>query len=163
MEIQYVAKYLLGFILQSWHASSWLGDTLELSLKVLDECVSATQVVTRDISLFRLAYHNGGRLSSCSYQDCYVQGGGWCSSISTCSFRKNTKLGSSKYMERQVPFLGILSHDPLQNPGTSIFVVLSCLFFFYNLFLPFVAWAPAKSNNIQLYWLTNMLILYTNE
>lgn len=47
----------------------------------------------------------------------WVQGGGWCNSISSCSLRKMTALGSSKYMDRQVPFSGILSSDPAQNPG----------------------------------------------
>ncbi|KAL6503181.1 hypothetical protein OROHE_023810 [Orobanche hederae] len=43
-------------------------------------------------------------------------GGGWCSTVSSCSARKRTKLGSSTHMEQQVQFFGILSHDPFQNP-----------------------------------------------
>ncbi|KAK4392241.1 Pectin acetylesterase 5 [Sesamum angolense] len=46
----------------------------------------------------------------------HVEGGGWCSTLSSCSARRRTKLGSSTYMEHEVEFLGILSHDPLQNP-----------------------------------------------
>ncbi|PIN07600.1 Pectin acetylesterase [Handroanthus impetiginosus] len=46
----------------------------------------------------------------------HVEGGGWCNTISSCSARKRTKLGSSTYMEPEVQFLGILNHDPLQNP-----------------------------------------------
>ncbi|GLT68126.1 hypothetical protein SLA2020_403840 [Shorea laevis] len=46
----------------------------------------------------------------------YIEGGGWCDTISKCSSRSLTPLGSSKYMERQVPFTGILSSDPAQNP-----------------------------------------------
>ncbi|XP_073135609.1 pectin acetylesterase 5-like [Henckelia pumila] len=46
----------------------------------------------------------------------HVEGGGWCNTLSSCSARMHTKLGSSNYMERQVQFSGILSHDPLQNP-----------------------------------------------
>ncbi|KAK6126158.1 hypothetical protein DH2020_040136 [Rehmannia glutinosa] len=46
----------------------------------------------------------------------HVEGGGWCSTKSSCSARKRTKLGSSTYMEHEVQFFGILSHDPLQNP-----------------------------------------------
>ncbi|KAL0316325.1 UNVERIFIED_CONTAM: Pectin acetylesterase 5 [Sesamum radiatum] len=38
------------------------------------------------------------------------------STYSSCSARRRTKLGSSTYMEHEVEFLGILSHDPLQNP-----------------------------------------------
>uniref|UniRef100_A0A2N9I1B5 Pectin acetylesterase n=1 Tax=Fagus sylvatica TaxID=28930 RepID=A0A2N9I1B5_FAGSY len=46
----------------------------------------------------------------------HMEGGGWCNSIASCSSRKLTALGSSKYMERQVPFNGILSPHPSQNP-----------------------------------------------
>ncbi|KAG8374327.1 hypothetical protein BUALT_Bualt11G0120100 [Buddleja alternifolia] len=46
----------------------------------------------------------------------HVEGGGWCSTISSCSARRRTKLGSSSYMDREVQFAGILSHNPLQNP-----------------------------------------------
>ncbi|KAB1224101.1 hypothetical protein CJ030_MR2G023211 [Morella rubra] len=46
----------------------------------------------------------------------HIEGGGWCNTISSCSSRKLTPLGSSKYMERQVRFSGILSSDPAQNP-----------------------------------------------
>nr|KYP74298.1 Protein notum isogeny [Cajanus cajan] len=46
----------------------------------------------------------------------HVEGGGWCNSISSCSKRKFSHLGSSKYMEKFIPFSGILSSDPYQNP-----------------------------------------------
>ncbi|KAL6528701.1 hypothetical protein OROMI_029346 [Orobanche minor] len=48
----------------------------------------------------------------------HIEGGGWCSTVSSCSARKRTKLGSSTHMEQQVQFFGILSHDPFQNPAT---------------------------------------------
>ncbi|XP_043689276.1 pectin acetylesterase 5-like [Telopea speciosissima] len=46
----------------------------------------------------------------------HLEGGGWCDTVASCSMRKRTALGSSKYMNRQVPFSGILSNDPSQNP-----------------------------------------------
>ncbi|XP_071908118.1 pectin acetylesterase 5-like isoform X1 [Coffea arabica] len=46
----------------------------------------------------------------------HIEGGGWCNTIASCSSRKKTALGSSKYMDAPVQFSGILSHDPLQNP-----------------------------------------------
>ncbi|XP_059647036.1 pectin acetylesterase 5-like [Cornus florida] len=46
----------------------------------------------------------------------HIEGGGWCNTIESCSVRKNTALGSSKYMDHQVQFNGILGHDPSQNP-----------------------------------------------
>ncbi|XP_024627184.1 pectin acetylesterase 5 [Medicago truncatula] len=46
----------------------------------------------------------------------HLEGGGWCNSISSCSYRKTTALGSSNYMDTPVPFSGILSSVPSQNP-----------------------------------------------
>ncbi|KAL1359658.1 pectin acetylesterase 5 isoform X2 [Arachis hypogaea] len=46
----------------------------------------------------------------------HIEGGGWCDSVASCYQRKMTALGSSKHMETEVPFSGILSSDPSQNP-----------------------------------------------
>lgn len=46
-----------------------------------------------------------------------LQGGGWCNNIRTCVYRKKTRRGSSAYMEREIPFTGILSNDAQENPG----------------------------------------------
>ncbi|KAG9445132.1 hypothetical protein H6P81_016472 [Aristolochia fimbriata] len=46
----------------------------------------------------------------------HIEGGGWCNSVASCSFRKTTALGSSDHMENQVVFSGILGHDQSQNP-----------------------------------------------
>ncbi|XP_076958017.1 pectin acetylesterase 5-like isoform X2 [Bidens hawaiensis] len=46
----------------------------------------------------------------------HIEGGGWCNSVASCSFRKTTALGSSNYMDRQVQFSGILSRDQSHNP-----------------------------------------------
>lgn len=45
-----------------------------------------------------------------------VEGGGWCNSVRSCVFRKTTRRGSSAFMEKQLPFTGILSGDPGANP-----------------------------------------------
>lgn len=47
-----------------------------------------------------------------------LQGGSWCRNLTWCAQRKKTSLGSSAYMERRAEFVGILSDDELQNPGT---------------------------------------------
>ncbi|KAG5517700.1 hypothetical protein RHGRI_038174 [Rhododendron griersonianum] len=44
------------------------------------------------------------------------EGGGWCSNMSTCLSRKDTRLGSSKKMEKLLPFIGILSSQRKFNP-----------------------------------------------
>ncbi|KAF2307354.1 hypothetical protein GH714_026596 [Hevea brasiliensis] len=42
--------------------------------------------------------------------------GGWCNNIRNCVYRKTTRHGSSRYMEKLVPFTGILSNKPEENP-----------------------------------------------
>ncbi|KAK4586265.1 hypothetical protein RGQ29_023444 [Quercus rubra] len=46
----------------------------------------------------------------------FCEGGGWCDSIRSCVYRKNTRHGSSTYMERQIQFPGILSNKAEENP-----------------------------------------------
>ncbi|XP_038993878.1 pectin acetylesterase 12-like isoform X2 [Hibiscus syriacus] len=43
-------------------------------------------------------------------------GGGWCNNVRTCVYRKKTRRGSSMYMEKQIPFTGILSEKAEENP-----------------------------------------------
>ncbi|KDP23324.1 hypothetical protein JCGZ_23157 [Jatropha curcas] len=45
-----------------------------------------------------------------------LEGGGWCNSIRNCVYRKTTRRGSSRYMEKQLAFTGILSNKPEENP-----------------------------------------------
>ncbi|CAL1407805.1 unnamed protein product [Linum trigynum] len=45
-----------------------------------------------------------------------LEGGGWCNSIRTCVYRKTTRRGSSRYMEKQLAFTGILSNRAEENP-----------------------------------------------
>ncbi|KAJ6323388.1 hypothetical protein OIU76_010823 [Salix suchowensis] len=45
-----------------------------------------------------------------------LEGGGWCNSITKCVFSKRTRHGSSHYMEKQIPFEGILSNKAGENP-----------------------------------------------
>ncbi|XP_050236884.1 pectin acetylesterase 6 isoform X2 [Mercurialis annua] len=45
-----------------------------------------------------------------------LEGGGWCDTIRNCVYRKTTRRGSSKFMEKIIPFTGILSNKPQENP-----------------------------------------------
>ncbi|XP_002280865.3 pectin acetylesterase 3 [Vitis vinifera] len=45
-----------------------------------------------------------------------LEGGGWCNDIKSCVFRKATRRGSSKYMEKTLAFTGILSNKAEENP-----------------------------------------------
>lgn len=55
----------------------------------------------------------------------WIQGGSWCNNITTCSARTKTRLGSSKYMSKQVQFSGLLGKSEAKNPG----IYSSCLCF----------------------------------
>lgn len=46
----------------------------------------------------------------------HLEGGGWCNTLRNCVFRKTTRRGSSKFMEKQLPFTGILSNKAEENP-----------------------------------------------
>ncbi|KAK4849081.1 hypothetical protein QYF36_020613 [Acer negundo] len=46
----------------------------------------------------------------------HLEGGGWCNTIRSCVFRKTTRRGSSNFMEKQLPFTGILSNKAEENP-----------------------------------------------
>ncbi|KAF8108480.1 hypothetical protein N665_0108s0017 [Sinapis alba] len=46
----------------------------------------------------------------------HLEGGGWCNNRSSCEFRKTTRRGSSKFMEKALNFTGILSNKPQENP-----------------------------------------------
>ncbi|KAL9268304.1 Pectin acetylesterase 12-like protein [Drosera capensis] len=45
-----------------------------------------------------------------------LEGGGWCNDHRNCVYRKTTRRGSSNYMEKQIPFTGILSNKAEDNP-----------------------------------------------
>ncbi|KAK6915745.1 Pectinacetylesterase/NOTUM [Dillenia turbinata] len=45
-----------------------------------------------------------------------LEGGGWCNSRRSCIYRKTTRRGSSKFMEKVLPFTGILSNKAEENP-----------------------------------------------
>ncbi|KAE8660239.1 Pectin acetylesterase 6 [Hibiscus syriacus] len=48
----------------------------------------------------------------------HLEGSGWRNNIRTCVFRKTTRPGSSKFMEKQLNFTGILRNKPEENPGS---------------------------------------------
>ncbi|PIA57427.1 hypothetical protein AQUCO_00600270v1 [Aquilegia coerulea] len=46
----------------------------------------------------------------------HIEGGGWCNNVTTCLARKDTRLGSSTKMVKQVAFSGILHNKATFNP-----------------------------------------------
>lgn len=69
------------------------------------------------------------------------QGGGWCNNVRSCVYRKKTRRGSSYYMEKQIPFSGILSNRAEENPGS--FLELRTQFICTNLTFP-LPWPTKK-------------------
>ncbi|RZC88338.1 hypothetical protein C5167_016137 [Papaver somniferum] len=45
-----------------------------------------------------------------------LEGGGWCNTVRNCVYRKTSRRGSSKFMEKEIPFVGILSNKAEENP-----------------------------------------------
>ncbi|XP_010418576.1 PREDICTED: pectin acetylesterase 6-like [Camelina sativa] len=45
-----------------------------------------------------------------------LEGGGWCNNHRSCVYRKTSRRGSSKFMEKALAFTGILSNKPEENP-----------------------------------------------
>ncbi|KAI8531841.1 hypothetical protein RHMOL_Rhmol11G0167200 [Rhododendron molle] len=45
-----------------------------------------------------------------------LEGGGWCNTRRNCIYRKTTRRGSSNFMEKVLPFTGILSNKAEENP-----------------------------------------------
>ncbi|KAF8661758.1 hypothetical protein HU200_056711 [Digitaria exilis] len=45
-----------------------------------------------------------------------LEGGGWCNNVKACQFRKTSRRGSSDLMEKEIPFGGIMSNSPADNP-----------------------------------------------
>ncbi|GFY94346.1 pectinacetylesterase family protein [Actinidia rufa] len=45
-----------------------------------------------------------------------LEGGGWCNTVRNCVYRKTTRRGSSIFMEKVLPFTGILSNKAEENP-----------------------------------------------
>ncbi|XP_031257437.1 pectin acetylesterase 6-like [Pistacia vera] len=60
-------------------------------------------------------WHRGSGLGANSWL-IQLDGGGWCNNIRTCVYRKNSRRGSSKFMEKELAFTGILSNKSEENP-----------------------------------------------
>ncbi|CAN0885125.1 Pectin acetylesterase 6 [Linum grandiflorum] len=71
--------------------------------------------VCLDGSLPGYHFHRGSGIGANKWL-IQLEGGGWCNSIRTCLYRRNSRHGSSKYMEKYIPFTGILSDKPELNP-----------------------------------------------
>ncbi|XP_038877646.1 pectin acetylesterase 5-like isoform X2 [Benincasa hispida] len=116
--------FVFSFLSDSWHAEDSVvnhnfdlnpaddPDLVDLSLL---HNAKAKGALCLDGSLPGYHFQKGFGSGSSNWV-LHIEGGGWCHTVSSCSSRKMTPLGSSDYMERRVRFSGILSSDASQNP-----------------------------------------------
>eukprot|EP01018_Ginkgo_biloba_P034060 Gb_06563 [translate_table: standard] len=100
----------------SWEVLSKasLPDVLRVNLTLV-ESAAAKGAVCLDGSL--PGYHlDRGFGSGANNWLLQFEGGGWCNDTASCIERKTTHRGSSRYMDRQEGFSGILSNKPWANP-----------------------------------------------
>ncbi|KAJ6719910.1 PECTIN ACETYLESTERASE [Salix purpurea] len=106
--------------LQDWNnnvtfkAAAAFAPPLMVGLTLVDAAASKGAVCL-DGSLPAYHIHRGYGSGANSWL-IQLEGGGWCNSITKCVFSKKTRHGSSHYMEKQIPFEGILSNKAGENP-----------------------------------------------
>ncbi|KAI4319926.1 hypothetical protein MLD38_033464 [Melastoma candidum] len=88
--------------------------TLLVNLTLIPEAAS-TGAVCLDGTLPGYHMHRGHG-SGANRWLVQIEGGGWCNTVENCIIRKSNHRGSSKHMERQLPFSGILSEKAEENP-----------------------------------------------
>ncbi|KAJ4955491.1 hypothetical protein NE237_012274 [Protea cynaroides] len=120
---------LVGFVLSRWvvcfedlnvtevyHAESYGVSSSPLMVGLsLIEGAAAKGAVCLDGTLPGYHLHRGFGSGANSWL-IQLEGGGWCNNVRTCVYRKKTRRGSSTYMEKQIPFTGILSNKAEENP-----------------------------------------------
>lgn len=119
----------MGFVLCKWvsgfeglnvtevynmEAYGWSSSPLLVGLTLI-QGAAAKGAVCLDGSLPAYHLHRGYGSGANSWL-IQLEGGGWCNTIRTCVYRKKTRRGSSTYMEKQIPFTGILSNKAEENP-----------------------------------------------
>ncbi|KAA8545326.1 hypothetical protein F0562_020110 [Nyssa sinensis] len=113
-EREYFNRTELSF-LESFYGVSAVGSNPLMVGLTLIQGAAAKGAVCLDGTL--PGYHiHGGYGSGANSWLIQLEGGGWCNTIRSCVYRKTTRRGSSNYMEKQIPFTGILSNKPEENP-----------------------------------------------
>ncbi|XP_056172371.1 pectin acetylesterase 6-like [Syzygium oleosum] len=81
----------------------------------LIEGAAAKGAVCLDGTLPGYHLHNGSGSGANSWV-VHLEGRGWCNTVRNCVYRKTTRHGSSKFMDKEVAFTGILSNKAEENP-----------------------------------------------
>ncbi|TKY52366.1 Pectin acetylesterase 12 [Spatholobus suberectus] len=100
---------------QEQASSSLLGRTPLMVGLTLIQSAAAKGAVCLDGTLPGYHLHRGYGSGANSWL-VNLEGGGWCNNVRTCVYRKKTRRGSSTFMEKQIPFTGILSNNAEDNP-----------------------------------------------
>ncbi|KAL5194434.1 Pectin acetylesterase 10 [Glycine soja] len=95
--------------------SSLLGRTPLMVGLTLIQSAAAKGAVCLDGTLPGYHLHRGYGSGANSWV-VNLEGGGWCNDVRSCVYRKKTRRGSSTFMEKQIPFTGILSNSAEDNP-----------------------------------------------
>lgn len=94
--------------------NGWFNRPLMVGLTLIPSA-AAKGAVCLDGSLPGYHLHRGYGSGANSWL-IQLEGGGWCDTIRNCVYRKTTRHGSSRYMEKFVQFTGILSNKASENP-----------------------------------------------
>ncbi|KAL2922326.1 Pectin acetylesterase 2 [Bienertia sinuspersici] len=95
--------------------NEWYNKALLVRLNLISGA-AAKGAVCLDGSLPAYHLHRGYGSGANSWL-VQLEGGGWCDTIRNCVYRKKTRHGSSNFMEKFVPFVGILSNKQSENPN----------------------------------------------
>ncbi|KAI4349852.1 hypothetical protein L6164_010400 [Bauhinia variegata] len=101
-------------LLEAHEASLLGGNPLMVGLTLI-QAAAAKGAVCLDGTLPGYHWHRGYGSGANSWI-INLEGGGWCNNVRTCVFRKTTRRGSSRFMEKEIPFTGILSNNAQENP-----------------------------------------------
>lgn len=105
-------SYMEAFGVRNWNDGA--GEPLMVGISLIHRAASRGAVcLDGTIPAYHLHRGFGSGANSWIVQ---LEGGGWCNDHRNCVYRKRTHRGSSNYMERQIPFTGILSNKPEENP-----------------------------------------------
>ncbi|KAA8536682.1 hypothetical protein F0562_029160 [Nyssa sinensis] len=113
-EYDYFNTTELPFLESLYGVSTASSNPLLVGLTLI-QGAAAQGAVCLDGSLPGYHFHRGYGSGANSWL-IQLEGGGWCNSITSCAYRKKTRHGSSFYMEKEIPFTGILSNKVEENP-----------------------------------------------
>lgn len=104
----------LSFVEEGYGVSKASANPLLVGLTLINGA-NAKRAVCLDGTLPGYHWHRGYGSGANNWL-IQLEGGGWCNSVRNCVYRKTTRRGSSTYMEKKIPFTGILSEKAEENP-----------------------------------------------